>query len=105
MNILKKMLMKDASEEVKASVAYTICGILTKCLSLITLPIFTRILSTDEYGLSTIYSSTAAILIIFTSLQLPYGTLSTAMIKYKEDRNLCDYYGTHCDIHCYMCDI
>lgn len=47
MNILKKMLMKDASEEVKASVAYTICGILTKCLSLITLPIFTRILSTD----------------------------------------------------------
>ena len=87
MNILKKMLMKDASEEVKASVAYTICGILTKCLSLITLPIFTRILSTDEYGLSTIYSSTAAILIIFTSLQLPYGTLSTAMIKYKEDRN------------------
>ena len=87
MNILKKMLMKDTSEEVKASVAYTICGILTKCLSLITLPIFTRILSTDEYGLSTIYSSTAAILIIFTSLQLPYGTLSTAMIKYKEDRN------------------
>lgn len=87
MNIIKKMSMKDVSEEVKASIAYTICGILTKCLSLITLPIFTRILSTEEYGLSTIYSSTATILAIFTSLQLPYGTLSTAMIKYKEDRN------------------
>lgn len=39
MNILRKILTKDVSEEVKASVAYTICGILTKCLSLITLPI------------------------------------------------------------------
>lgn len=43
-------------------------------------------MTTEEYGISTVYSSTAAIVIIFTSLQLPYGSLSTAMIKYKDDR-------------------
>lgn len=84
------------SIEVKASTAYTICSILTRCLSFITLPIFTRIMTTEEYGLSTIYSSTAAIVVIFTSLQLPYGTLSTAMIKFKDDRK--GYLSTVCSI-------
>lgn len=77
---------KSLSAEVKASTAYTICSILVKCLSLITLPVFTRIMTTEEYGLSTVYASTAAIVVVFTSLQLPFGTLSTAMIKFKEDR-------------------
>lgn len=74
------------SEQVRASTAYTICSVIQRCMSFITLPIFSRILSTDEYGLSTVYSSTMAILIIFTSLQLPYGTLDTAMVKYENDR-------------------
>lgn len=87
MDKFKKLFMNSVSDEVKASTAYTICGILTKCLSLITLPIFARVLTKEEYGLSTVYSSTSAILVIFTSLQLPYGTLSTAMIKFKDDRN------------------
>lgn len=86
---LKKYLSKGKgmSVEARASIWYTICGIIIKCMSFITLPIFTRILTTDEYGLSTIYSSTAAIVIIFVSLQLPYGSLSTAMIKYKNKRD------------------
>ena len=84
---LSLFVKKNASKEVKASIAYTICGILNKCLALITLPIFTRIMTTEEYGLSTVYASTAAIVVIFTSLQLPYGSLSTAMIKFKDDRS------------------
>ncbi len=74
------------SKEVKASLVYTICGIITKCISFLTLPLFTRLLTTEEYGLTTIYNSTLALFIIFTSLQLPYGSFSTAMIKYKNDR-------------------
>ena len=85
MKIIEKY--RGLSKEVKASTAYTVCNILTKCLSLITLPLFTRMMSTEEYGLSTVYASTATIVVIFTSLQLPYGSLSTAMIKFKEDRN------------------
>lgn len=95
---LKKIFLKGASvsKEAKASVAYTICGILTKCMSFITLPIFTRILTKEEYGLSTVYSSTMAIMIIFTSLQLPYGSFSTAMIKFKDDRD--GYLSSTCGI-------
>ena len=84
--------------EVKASTAYTICNIIIKCLAFITLPLFTRIMSTEEYGLSTVYASTAAIVVIFTSLQLPYGTLSTAMVKFKNDRE--GYLASICGICC-----
>lgn len=71
----------------KASAAYTICSIMQRGLSVLTLPFFTRLLSTEEYGLQTVYQSTMALLIIFTSLQLPYGSFSSAMLRYEKDRD------------------
>lgn len=94
------LFSKNISEEAKASIAYTICGLLTKCLSLLTLPIFTRIMTTEEYGLSTVYASTAAIVVIFTSLQLPYGSLSTAMIRFRDDRD--GYLSSLCAISTFL---
>ena len=76
----------NGSKEVKASSAYVVCSVLQKCLSFITLPLFTRLLTRDEYGISTIYSSTMAIVIVFTTLNLPYGSFSPAMMKFEKDR-------------------
>lgn len=50
---------------VKVSMSYAICSILQKCLSFITLPLFTRLLTTEQYGQYTIYSSWSGILMIF----------------------------------------
>lgn len=74
------------SEEVKASSAYVVCSVLQRCLSFITLPLFTRLLTKDEYGISTVYTSTLAVVIIFTTLNLPYGSFSPAMMKFEKDR-------------------
>ena len=82
---LKNLLSQ--SEEVKASTAYLICSVLLKCMAFITLPLFTNIMSMDENGFGTVYSSLLPILIIFTSLNLPYGSFSTAMIKFENDRD------------------
>ena len=79
--------LKNASKEVKASTAYMFCSILQKCLTMLTMPLFTRLLTTEDYGYSTVYTSTMAVMIIFTSLQLPYGSFSKAMIKYEKDRD------------------
>ena len=81
---LKRLLM--GSKEVKASSAYVICSVLQKCLSIITLPLFTRLLTTEEYGISTVYTSTMAVAIIFTTLNLPYGSFSPAMMRFEKDR-------------------
>ena len=72
---------------VKVSTSYAICSILQKCLSFITLPLFTRLLTTEQYGQYTIYSSWQGILMIFLTLNLAYGSFQTAMVKFEDRRS------------------
>lgn len=72
---------------VRVSMSYTICSILQKCLSFITLPLFTRLLTTEQYGQYTIYSSWMGILTIFLTLNLAYGSFQTAMVKFENNRS------------------
>lgn len=74
------------SNEARASVAYALCSIVQKCISFINMPIFTRLMSTDEYGEMTVYSSWSGIFSIVLTLNLAYGSFSPAMIKYEKDR-------------------
>ncbi len=71
---------------VKVSTSYAICSILQKCLSFITLPLFTRLLTTEQYGQYTVYSSWSGIFSIFLTLNLAYGSFQTAMVKYEDKR-------------------
>lgn len=72
---------------VKVSTAYAMCSILQKCLSFLTLPLFTRLLTTEQYGQYTIYQSWSSILTIFLTLNLAYGSFSTAMVKFEKHRD------------------
>ena len=81
---LKNLIGK--SKEVKASSAYVICSVIQNCLSFITLPLFARILTKEEYGISTVYTSSMGVAIIFTTLNLAYGSFSPAMMKFDKDR-------------------
>ena len=78
---------KKMSLPVKASLWFVICNILQKGISMITIPIFTRMLTTSEYGLFTVYQSWYAILGIFTSLNLQDAAFNTGMVKYPEDKD------------------
>ena len=70
----------------RVSTAYAVCSILQRCLSFITLPLFTRLLTTEQYGQLTIYLSWEGILTLFLTLNLAYGSFSTAMVKFENDR-------------------
>lgn len=76
-------------EGVKASVAYTVCSILQRCLSMVTMPLFTRILTQEQYGQYTLYSTWMNIFTIFITLNLAYGSFSKAMVRFEENR--CGY--------------
>lgn len=71
---------------VKVSTSYAICSILQRCLSFITLPLFVRLLTTEQYGQYTIYSSWMSIVGIFVTLNLTYGSFAPAMMKYETRR-------------------
>lgn len=77
---------KNSSVEVRASISYTICNVLQRSLSFITLPIFTRMLTTEQYGQSTVYSSWESLVTLFITLNLAYGSFSTAMVKFEDER-------------------
>ena len=87
---------KNVPVEVKASIYYTICSIVQKCIVLITLPIFTRLMTTQQYGQYSIYQSWMNIVAIFATLNLQYGSFDTAMIKFENDREIHIFYPRDC---------
>lgn len=72
---------------VKASFWYTFCNILQKGISFIIIPIYTRLLSTTEYGQYSVFQSWRDILIILATLNLYCGVFTKAMVDYKDDRD------------------
>ena len=70
---------------VKASVTYTVCSILQKCLSFFTLPLFARLMTTEQYGQYMVYTAWSSILTIFITLYLAFGCFNTAMVRFEED--------------------
>jgi O-antigen/teichoic acid export membrane protein len=72
---------------VKASYWFLICGVLQKGLTLITTPIFTRLMTTSEYGLFSVYISWNSILTIMVSFNLASGVYLRGLVKFEEDKN------------------
>ena len=65
---------------VKAGIWFTICNLLQRGISILTVPIFTRLLTPDQYGVYSLYLSWLNILTIFTSLNLYYGVFNKARV-------------------------
>lgn len=78
--------IKGASEPVKAAFWFTVCSIINKCIQIITVPIFARILSTEEYGQYSIFISWQSILLIISSLNIHSNVFNNGMIKYKDEQ-------------------
>ena len=93
--MLKRLKSKYQSLPIlaKASIAYTIGNIVAKSVGIITVPLFTRVLSTSEMGVSAIYSSWYNILFAVVTLSLCSGSLSVAMVDYEGKR---DEYESAC---------
>ena len=70
----------------KASVYYLIGNLFNKGFAFLTVPIFTRILSTTDYGIVTTYNSWIAILSIIMGFALHMG-IRAAFVDYKDKIN------------------
>lgn len=72
---------------VRASVWFTICNILQKGISMITVPIFTRILTEEQFGVYSVYQSWYQIIFVFATLNLSNGVFNNGMIKYEDEKD------------------
>ena len=72
--------------QVKASFWFLICSFLQKAISMITTPIFTRLMTPDEYGQFNVFNSWLGIATIIISLNLSSGVYTQGLVKYETDR-------------------
>ena len=75
------------SAPVKASFWFLVCSIIIKCFSMISTPIFTRILTVEEYGKTANFYSWYDLLYPFVTLYLSGVAYNNVLIKHEDDRN------------------
>lgn len=75
------------SAGVKSAVVYTISNIVTRGLAIITVPIFTRIMTTAQIGQVNLYNSWYGMISAFATLSLTSGGFSVAMKEFDKERD------------------
>lgn len=78
---------KNISVVKKATIWFLICSILQKGIAFLTTPIFTRLMSTEEYGQYSIYITWFQILTLLTSFRLDYAVFNKGISKYEENKD------------------
>lgn len=89
MIIFKKLLKKYRSLNVvvKASIWFTVCSFIQKGISIISMPIFTRLLTTSEYGNYSIYVSWYQFFLIFITLNINKEIFNKGLIENDKSKD------------------
>ena len=77
---------KSLSVSLKASFWFLLCSILQKGISVIVTPIFTRLLTTEQYGVVNVYTSWRELFTIFITLRLADGVFGPGLVKEDKDK-------------------
>ena len=81
------MKKRKISAGVKSSVVYTLSSLFSKGLAIITVPIFTRLMSTSQIGIVNLYNSWYSMISAIATLSLTSGGYVVALREYENDRN------------------
>lgn len=86
---MKKLLEKynSLSVQLKAAFWFLFCTVMQKGISVITTPIFTRIMDTEQYGQYGVYNSWFSVISVFVTLKLYYGVYAQGLVKFEEKKN------------------
>ena len=89
MNVLTKIREKYISlpKALKASIWFLICSFMQKGISVITTPIFTRLLSSAEYGQYNVFNSWLGIVGVIVTLWIFNGVYTQGLVKFEDNRD------------------
>ena len=77
---------RSLSVQARAAFWFLISGFIQKGISSITTPIFTRLMSTEEYGQFGVFNSWLGIVSVFVTLNLYLGVYSQGLVKFSDER-------------------
>ena len=78
---------KELPIQAKATICYTICNIMQRGISIITIPAYTRILTKEQYGTYSVFLSWIEIFEIIATFRLAWGGFVVGLTKYERERN------------------
>ena len=93
MNVIRNLLKKirgsynDISLPVKASLWFALCSILQRGISIITMPLFTRIMPTGDFGKYAIFNTWYNIFIIIITLNINSEVFKKGLIENSDDKD------------------
>ncbi len=76
------MKPKKTASAFSAGIGYTIGNIFIKCINILTLPLFSRLLSPEEFGVYNVFMSYDAILFVIVGLAL-HSSIQNANLEFK----------------------
>lgn len=74
-------------KQLKSTVVIFLASFVNSAINFITIPVFTRLMSVDEFGITTQYNSWLSIITVFATLSLSAGVYQVAMNEYPTDRD------------------
>lgn len=75
------------SNGVKASLAFFIASLISKGIGYLTTPIYTRILTTEEYGQTSVFLTWVQVFGILAMFCLSLGVFNNGLLDYKDNRD------------------
>lgn len=78
---------QSLSAPFKASMWFLVCSVVVKCFSMVTTPIFTRILTLEQYGQTANFYSWYDLLYPFITLYLSGVAYNNVLVKYDDRRD------------------
>ena len=87
--MISKLFSKfnNLSDGAKSGIVFTLATLFTKGLSIITVPIFTRIMSTDQIGIVNLYNSWFSMISVIATLSLTSGGYQLALKEFGNDKD------------------
>ena len=85
--VIRKLKENKIPTGVKASAALFVASLFTKGLAFITTPIYTRLLSSSDYGRVSIYYTWMQCFGIIAMFCLSYGVFNCGMVDYPDERD------------------
>lgn len=92
-NVIEQTNDNITAKALKAGIWYTVSTILVRATGIITTPVFTRLMSTNDYGIVATFNSWQSLLVIIFSLNLGYS-IGRAKLDFKGKLN--QYEGSMC---------
>ena len=81
-----KQRYQNLTLPVKASIWFVVCGVLKDVIDVLVTPVFTRILTTEQYGVYNVYNSWFQIVKIIFTLYLFSEVFNVGLVKFEEER-------------------